>query len=152
MDIRVLCVFGGSSAALMISQYRLRRRVQFYETDTAGVVHFSCYFRYMEEAEHALWREAGLSIHPPLGDIVWPRIAASFDFQRPLRFEQEFDILIRIAEITPRTIRYSSILSDGDTIFATGSITIACAQKADGRMKAVDIPPEILSRFEVSRG
>jgi YbgC/YbaW family acyl-CoA thioester hydrolase len=152
MDIHVLCVLGGSSASLMISQYRLRRRVQFHETDTAGVVHFSWYFRYMEEAEHALWREAGLSIHSPLGDIVWPRISASFDFQRPLRFEQEFDIVIRIAEITTRTIRYTSILSDGDTTFATGSITIACAQKAAGRMKAVDIPPDILARFEVSRG
>ena len=44
---------------------RLTRRVQFYETDAAGIVHFSWFFRYMEEAEHALWREAGLSIHPP---------------------------------------------------------------------------------------
>ena len=136
----------------MISQHRLRRRVQFYETDTAGVVHFSWYFRYMEEAEHALWREAGLSIHPPHGDIVWPRVSASFDFQRPLRFEQEFDVVIRIAEITARTIRYTSTRSDGDTIFATGSITAACAQKADGRMKAADIPPDILACFEVARG
>ena len=46
----------------MVSEYRLRRRVQFYETDAAGIVHFSWFFRYMEEAEHALWREAGLSI------------------------------------------------------------------------------------------
>ena len=42
----------------------VRRRVQF-ETDMAGVVHFSWYFRYMEEAEHALWREAGLSMASP---------------------------------------------------------------------------------------
>ena len=53
----------------MPSEFRLRRRVQFYETDAAGMVHFSWFFRYMEEAEHALWREAGLSIaqHPPAG-------------------------------------------------------------------------------------
>ena len=30
----------------------------------AGVVHFSWFFRYMEEAEHALWRAAGLSVAP----------------------------------------------------------------------------------------
>ena len=46
----------------MPSEYRLKRRVQFYETDMAGIVHFSWFFRYLEEAEHAMWREAGLSI------------------------------------------------------------------------------------------
>jgi len=67
--------------------FTLRRRVQFYETDAAGIVHFSWFFRYMEEAEHAMWRDAGLSIHPGVSDLGWPRIAASFDFRRPLRFE-----------------------------------------------------------------
>ena len=43
----------------MAFEYRLKRRVQFYETDMAGIVHFSCYFRYLEEAEHAMWRDAG---------------------------------------------------------------------------------------------
>ena len=61
----------------------------------------------MEEAEHALWREAGLSIHPASADIGWPRVAASFEFHRPLRFEDEFDVRIRIAEMTKRTIRYA---------------------------------------------
>jgi len=62
----------------VVSEYRLRRRVQFYETDAAGIVHFSWFFRYMEEAEHALWREAGLSIAPVVADVGWPRVAASF--------------------------------------------------------------------------
>ena len=35
--------------------FRYRRRVQFAETDLAGIAHFACFFRYMEEAEHALW-------------------------------------------------------------------------------------------------
>ena len=42
--------------------FRYSRRVQFAETDLAGIVHFSMFFRYMEEAEHALWRAAGLTI------------------------------------------------------------------------------------------
>ena len=56
----------------MPSEYRLRRRVQFYETDMAGIVHFSWFFRYLEEAEHAMWREAGLSIADG-SEIGWPR-------------------------------------------------------------------------------
>src|SRR5256885_12992062 len=86
--------------------FRLRRRVQFYETDAAGIVHFSWFFRYMEEAEHALWREAGLSIHPEHSDIGWPRVGAACEFHRALKFEQEFDVTIRVTEITKRTMSY----------------------------------------------
>ena len=91
----------------MASEYRLRRRVQFYETDAAGIVHFSWFFRYMEEAEHALWREAGLSIHAPGGEIGFPRVSTSFDFHRALRFEQEFDVHIRVTAITRKSIQYT---------------------------------------------
>ena len=45
-----------------MSEFVYKRRVQFAETDLAGIVHFSTIFRYMEEAEHALWRAAGLTI------------------------------------------------------------------------------------------
>lgn len=38
------------------------RRVEFAETDAAGIVHFSSFFLYMEQAEHALFRSLGLSI------------------------------------------------------------------------------------------
>ena len=134
----------------MPSEFRLRRRVQFYETDAAGMVHFSWFFRYMEEAEHALWREAGLSIHPPDSDIGWPRVAASFDFHRALTFEQEFDVWLRIAELTKRTIRYSCLVSQGDTRIATGRLVIACVRRRPDRMEAIEIPPEIAARFQVA--
>jgi YbgC/YbaW family acyl-CoA thioester hydrolase len=122
--------------------------VQFYETDVAGIVHFSWFFRYMEEAEHTLWREAGLSIHPPQSDIGWPRVSASCDFHRPLRFEQEFDVYIRVTDVTKRTISYSCEMTQDGQKIATGSLKIACVRKGtDGGMRSIDIPPEIAARF-----
>ena len=137
----------------MPSEYRLRRRVQFYETDAAGIVHFSWFFRYMEEAEHALWREAGLSIAPPDAEIGWPRVAASFDFHSALRFEQEFDVWLRVAGMTKKTIRYTCLLARGDTKIATGTLTVACVRKRPNEpMKAIEIPPEIAAHFQVAPG
>jgi acyl-CoA thioester hydrolase len=134
-----------------LSEYRLTRRVQFYETDAAGIVHFSWFFRYMEEAEHALWREAGLSIHPPESEIGWPRVAASFEFRYPLRFEDEFEVRLRIAEITRRTIRYACLIAKGDTTIATGDLTIACVRKRPHEpMKSIEIPADIAARFQLS--
>ncbi len=132
----------------MPREFRLKRRVQFYETDAAGIVHFTWFFRYMEEAEHALWREAGLSIHPPDSDIGWPRVRASFDYHRPLRFEEEFDVLIRVAAINRRTIQYECVVSRRDEKIASGTLSIACARRRPGEpLESVDIPAEVRDRL-----
>ena len=132
-------------------QYQLTRRVQFYETDAAGIVHFSWFFRYMEEAEHALWRDAGLSIHMPGSDVGWPRVAAAFEYHSALVFEQEFEVDIRIAEISRKTIRYACAIAQGDRKIASGTMTIACVQtRPDGPMRAIEIPPDITARLRAA--
>ena len=134
-----------------VFEHRLTRRVQFHETDAAGVVHFSRYFVYVEEAEHALWRSAGLSIHPREADVGWPRVHASFDYHRALRFEEEFEAWIRIVAIDEKTISYVCTLSRGDTRIATGRLTIACATRQPNQpMRAAPIPPEVRSRLAVA--
>jgi YbgC/YbaW family acyl-CoA thioester hydrolase len=135
------------------SEYTLRRRVFFYEVDSAGIVHFSNYFRYMEEAEHALWRAAGISIARSELGVGFPRVAASFEYHRPLRVEDEFDVRIRIVGISKRSMKYSCELTCGGESIATGSVTVVCvAQQPDKSMKAVPIPAEIAGRFAVSSG
>ena len=134
-----------------ISEHTLRRRVFFYECDGAGIVHFSNYFRYMEEAEHGLWRASGLSIANREAGVGFPRVAAGFDFHRALRFEDEFDIAIRIAAIEEKTIRYTCLLTRDDERIATGTLTIICVTRRPGQpMKAQAIPPDIAARFEVA--
>ena len=133
------------------SEYTLRRRVQFYELDSAGIVHFSTYFRYMEEAEHALWREAGLSVAPRGAEVGFPRVAAAFDYHKPLHFEDEFDVHIRIAAITQKSIRYTCELTRDAARIATGTLTVVCVRREPGGpMKAVPIPPDISARFAVA--
>ena len=78
----------------MPSEFKVVRRVEFSETDMAGIVHYSNFFRYMESAEHAFFRALGFSIvttatDPPVG---WPRVHASCDYRQPLRFEDEVEI------------------------------------------------------------
>lgn len=136
----------------MISEHRITRAVRFYETDAAGIVHFSWFNRYMEEAEHALWREAGVSIAGRRKDNVgWPRVAAAFEFHRPLKFEDEFEIWIRITEIGEKSLTYSCLLLKDDLRVATGSMTIACVERLpDGTIKSRPIPDDIAGLFRVA--
>ena len=137
----------------MIAGVRVRRRVQFSETDVAGIVHFSNFFRYFEDAEHELWRQAGLSVHPEQSPIGWPRVAASCEYHRALKFEQEFEIDVRISEMTRRTISYAGEITRNGERIATGSWKIACVNKLpDGGMKSADIPADVangLKPFEI---
>jgi YbgC/YbaW family acyl-CoA thioester hydrolase len=134
-----------------VSEFTLRRRVTFHEVDSAGIVHFSIYFRYMEEAEHALWRAAGISIAARDANVGYPRVSAAFDYHRPLRFEDEFDARIRIVSIRDKSLRYVCTLTKGDERIATGTATVVCVSKGvDGVMRARPLPPDIAGRFEVS--
>ena len=134
-----------------VSELRVTRRVQFAETDMAGVVHFSGYFRYMEEAEHALWRQAGLSVVSPGAEIAWPRVAASCEYRRPLRFEDEFEVRVRVAAMTAKTITFACLMMRDGEELARGQMTVACVRHVPGEpMKAVPIPADIAARFEVT--
>jgi YbgC/YbaW family acyl-CoA thioester hydrolase len=131
-----------------IAEFTYRRRVQFPETDASGIVHFTNFFKYVEEAEHAMWRAAGLSIAGHDSTVGWPRIAASFEYRRPLRFEDEFEVHIEVAEITHKTIRYRAVVRHESGVVAEGSLKIICVRRRPGESpRAMDIPPDIRSRF-----
>ena len=115
----------------------------------AGIVHFSSYFRYMEEAEHALWRAAGLSIAPTEATIGWPRVAAAFDYKRPLRFEEEFHVAVRISGVSNRTVRYGFTVRRGETVIGHGLLTTACVtRRPEGGLQSVELPEGLVERLK----
>ena len=125
-----------------------KRRVEFAETDAAGMAHFSVFFRYMEEAEHAAWRAAGLDIFERHEEQSWPRISARFDFKAPLRFQDEFEVRTEMGAVTRSTIQWAHVLMRGKTVIGNGTVTAVCVKKnPDGTMKSAPIPEEIVSRL-----
>ena len=135
---------------MAISEFVYRRRVQYRETDASGLAHFTAFFAYAEEAEHAMWREAGLSVEPREAGIGWPRVSASFDFRRALRFEDEIEVRLRVIGKTAKTLTYQAVIVLDGTVAAVGQHTSICVRKLPGQpIKAVDIPADIASQFEI---
>lgn len=133
------------------SECRVRRRVRFYEVDGAGIVHFSNFYRFMEEAEYELWRTAGLS-KALVSGFSFPRVAAAFDFRRPLRFEDEFEAQIQITSIREKTITYSCVLTLAGESVAQGTMTVACVRPTPGEpLRAVPLPAAVVDRFETAK-
>ena len=81
--------------------------------------------------------------------LALPRVAAGFEFKRPLRFDDEVDIRIEVASIGRSSIGYRCTLSlDGDLI-ATGTMTVVCASGPPGQMVPVPVPDAIRDALSV---
>jgi acyl-CoA thioester hydrolase len=125
--------------------------VEFAETDAAGMVHFSVFFRYMEEAEHAVWRRAGLDIFANHEERSWPRISAGFDFKAPLKFQDEFEVHTEIGPVSRSTIQWVHVIKRGDAVIGTGTVTaVHVAKNRDGSMKSAEIPADITLRLRAA--
>lgn len=145
----------------MASRFTHRRRVLFHETDLAGIVHFSNFFKYMEEAEHAFFRSLGLPIHPrdnwrnPVR-LGWPRVSASCSFHAPLQFEDEIEVELLVAEIRLHSIRCRCHIwrdPDGSRVkAATGEMVIVhvIADRAAGTMRSEPLPDEVREKLTVA--
>ena len=126
----------------MPSQFKMTRRVTFAETDLAGIVHFSNFYRYMEDAEHAFYRSLGFSVHPEEAEIGWPRIKAACDFRLPLHFEEEFEVELLVEEIRRKAVRYRFHVwkLEPKKIAAVGEMVVVCVKLGEESMQAVTIP------------
>ena len=113
------------------------------------MAHFSVFFRYMEEAEHAVWRRAGLDIFENHEERSWPRISAAFDFKAPLRFQDEFEVHTEIGPVSRSTIQWVHVIMRGDVVIGTGTVTaVYVAKNRDGSMKSAEIPNGIVARLK----
>src|SRR2546422_6278000 len=92
----------------MACEFKAVRRVEFSETDMAGIVHYSNFFRFMETAEHGFFRALGFSIveRDRVPRIGWPRVHASCDYHKPLRFEEMVEIHLLVAEKHSKALKY----------------------------------------------
>lgn len=134
----------------MPDHYRSKRRIEFADTDMAGIVHFSRFFVFMETAEHEYWRHRGLSVHLEHdGDLIsWPRMSASCDYRRPARFEDELDIHLLIERQGGKTLTYQFDFFNGDELLARGQLkTICCICNPGEDMRAIPIPDFITAKI-----
>ncbi len=139
----------------MACEFQITRRVEFSETDMAGIMHFSNFFRFMETAEHAFFRSLGYSVvlsKNGLG-LHLPRVHAECHYRAPLKFEDEVCVRLLVQKKTQRSLtylfRFSKIGDAGQRDLARGKVTVVCVKKlADGTLKAAPLPKEIADKIQ----
>jgi YbgC/YbaW family acyl-CoA thioester hydrolase len=130
----------------MIREHRYRRIVQWQDTDLAGIIHFSNYFRYMEEAQTDFLSANGLDYRPGGADYTFflPRVASSCDFKKPVTFRDEIDIYLRVIEVGESSIHYEfSFQCRGEEV-AFGKLSEVCVvPDGNGGFNSADLPAKL---------
>lgn len=127
------------------------RRVEFGETDMAGIVHFSNFFRYMEAAETAFLRARGLSVNWTAAGIHYgfPRVSVACDYTRPLRFEDAVAITVILEKLGTKSVQYRYEFRRGADDIAVGRITaVLCRSVNHGPFESIPIPDAIRTKLE----
>ena len=135
----------------MTAQFTYTRRVQFADTDLAGIVHFANYYRFMEEAEHEYFRSLGLKImdsQPDGTTVGWPRVRATCAFESPAFYDDSIEIDVNIVRVGVRSLTLAFRIRRGQQQLAHGEMkTVFCLCAAGGKLESVDIPPEVAAKF-----
>ena len=136
----------------MSSVFSSERRVEFCETDAAGIAHFSSLIIYMEQAEHALLRSLGLSVAAAnsfnhvdalVQHCSWPRVKVECEFKSPVKFEDVIAVKTWIASLGTKSVTYEHQLSLGNATIASGKITSVCCARVSGSLSSIEIPSHI---------
>jgi YbgC/YbaW family acyl-CoA thioester hydrolase len=134
-----------------MASFNTSKRVEFGDTDSAGLVHFSNFFRYMEAAECEFLRSRGLSVKLEWeGEhIGFPRVSATCDYVSPARFEDLLDVAVSIERLGAKSVTYGFEFALGGTVVARGKVTSVCCRVSAGhRLESIAIPASYRARLE----
>lgn len=126
------------------------RRIEFCDTDMAGIVHFANFFRFMESAEVEYLRARGLSVKMDWESrsIGFPRVSASCDYLKAAYFEDLLDVETTIDQVGKKSVTFAFTFSRlGETI-AKGKVTSVCCLVRPGHeLEGIEIPPSFRQRL-----
>jgi YbgC/YbaW family acyl-CoA thioester hydrolase len=133
-------------------EHTSRRRVEWSDTDMAGIVHFARFFVFMETAEHRFREALGF----PLGadsangaSLGWPRVSATCDYRSPLRFGDEVEIATRVVELGTSSLTFAFTFRLGSRVAAEGRMTSVCC-RLEPELRPVAIPEAMAEAIEVA--
>ncbi|HEX6299336.1 MAG TPA: thioesterase family protein [Acidimicrobiia bacterium] len=110
----------------------IQRRVQWMDTDAAGIWHHSVVLRWTEEAEAELHRGLGI-IDLTFG--ATPRVKTEFEFPSSVRFDDVMDITLTVSHVGTTSMTYEVEVSNESQPVANGRMVVVFIDRATGEKK-----------------
>lgn len=129
--------------------YSTKFRALWVDTDSAGIVHFSNYFRYCERTEEEFLNKLGLdyiSIAKKY-QVTFPRVFASCKYKFPIRYNQIVRVDLEDLEFSDKQIKFKYKIYNETEGREAAICEIIIASTDLEINKSVPIPDEIVEKF-----
>ena len=120
----------------------LKRRIEWMDTDAAGIYHWTTAFRLAEAAEAVLHTALGIA------DFTFgatPRVAVSASFTHPLRFNDLVDVALAVETIGRTSVEYRMTITADAGPAVDGSLKACLIDRSSGR--AIPWPQDVRERL-----
>jgi YbgC/YbaW family acyl-CoA thioester hydrolase len=111
-------------------------------------MHFTNYFRYFEACEEEFYRSISLNFNEVRAKygIAFPRVEAHCSYKAACRFDDLFDVTMRVREVAEKTLTldFQAIRQHDGKLAAEGYIKCIAV---NSEWKAVKLPPELATRI-----
>ncbi len=133
-------------------RFEVRERVRWSDIDSAGIIYFGAYVRFVEIAESELYRELGFTYadFDRLG--MWlPKVHLEFDFFSPAVLDDELLLATAIGEIGASSVRMHVDVRNAKeaNLLAEATLVSACI---DRERQSLALPALLASALRASAG
>jgi 4-hydroxybenzoyl-CoA thioesterase len=119
-------------------------KVQFGDTDAAGIVFYPNFYRWMDQAAHDLIGNAILPVSQLQKEknIMFPLLETFCKYHSPLHFEDVVEIHSEVSELRKKVFKVHHDFIKNGNVVASGYEVRAWTTIVDGKLKAVEIPED----------
>ncbi|WPZ16994.1 thioesterase family protein [Geobacillus subterraneus] len=125
-------------------------RVNFGDTDAAGIVYYPNYFKWFDIAGHQFFRSIGLPPAKLMNEqsIILPLLDVGCTFEHPLYYDDIITIKTAVEEVNRKTIKLRHEVFRGEVRTGHGFELRGWVKEENGRIFAVPIPDDVRQLLE----
>ncbi|MFN4312221.1 MAG: YbgC/FadM family acyl-CoA thioesterase [Ferrovibrio sp.] len=127
--------------------HRYPLRVQWEDTDAAGIVYYANYLRFIERGRSDLLLQNGIdqrSLMDEPGGVAFAVRSCSVDYLKPARLHEDLVVATAITELRGASLAARQDVWRGEELLVRAQVRLACIDR-DGRARRV--PPRIATVF-----
>lgn len=133
--------------AKVASWHRYPLRVQWEDTDAAGIVYYANYLRFIERGRSDLLLQNGIDQHSLMnepGGVAFAVRSCNVDYLKPARLHEDLTVATAITELRGASLTARQDVWRGEDLLVRAQVKLACIDR-DGRARRV--PPRIATVF-----
>lgn len=123
--------------------HRYPLRVQWEDTDAAGIVYYANYLRFIERGRSDLLLQHGIDQQALMameGGVAFAVRSCNVEYLKPARLHEELTVVTTLLELRGASVALAQEVRRGEALLVRAEVRLACIDKGGGARR---IPPAV---------